>query len=121
MISRAASMPPASPQVPISTRSLSRAMLLSKSAPVTAFMALGVYVSVEAGRDQHNSFTLLDEVLGGLVAAFVIIDDDFGAFGIFFHPVEEDDGYAFFLQGAEMIQALRVKSHGEAIRPSTRL
>ncbi len=55
---------------------------------------------------------LLDQVLGSLVAAFIIINHHLGALRILFHPVKEDHGNSFFFKGFIMGEVLGIECQG---------
>jgi len=70
-------------------------------------------VARQAGTDMNDLFTtLVDEVPGGLVAAFIIVDDDHRVITVGFYTIEEDNGDPLVREWAEVIQGFCIEGKG---------
>ena len=75
-----------------------------------ATISLRIYIPVKAGSDMRDLFaSLFNEMLSGLVAAFVIINDHHRRRVILLNAVKENNGHSFFNKRFEMIQGFCVK------------
>src|SRR4029077_1458665 len=84
-------------------------IIIKKCIHIT-FVALRIYISFQVGSNEDDLFTsLLDQMLGSMVSAFIIINDNFSTVAFFFHTVEEDHGYSFFFKKAVVFKALGIK------------
>jgi len=80
---------------------------------LVAFEAAGINVTGEIGGDMGDvAAALCGEMGGGFVAGANIVDDDAGAVGEILHPIEKNDGDAFFYEGIEVIHVGGVEGEG---------